>query len=215
MQKSFVTSEKIGKLTGVVHGFGFAGRSIEELTIEHDPLIHNTHQIHGNDVHVLRDNAVSQTLNGDAFISSCSNIACFVRTADCVPILIADPVNRAVAAVHAGWRGTALNIVSAATRKMTQEFGTKPEDLIAAIGPAICGECYEVGPEVLDALGASERTKNTVDLKEINREHLINCGVIPGNIDLLNTCTACSGGDFASYRRDKNKVRQVNFIFLS
>ena len=104
-------------------------------------------QIH-SDVVQLFNAPPSVSCRGDASTTNCPGLLLAVQTADCVPILLADPKNRAVAAVHAGWRGTLQRIVAKAIGKMQMQFGTKPAHLLAAIGPSIGGCCYEVGTEV-------------------------------------------------------------------
>jgi polyphenol oxidase len=93
----------------------------------------------------------SEACNGDASITATANLLLGIQTADCVPILLVDPKNRAVAAVHAGWRGTLQRIVEKTIGRMVMQFGTRPGNLLAAIGPAIGGCCYEVGTEVAAA----------------------------------------------------------------
>ena len=104
-------------------------------------------QIH-SDVVRLFDATPAEPCGGDASTTNRAGLLLAVQTADCVPILLVDPKKRAVAAVHAGWRGTLARIVVKAIGKMQMQFGTKPADLLAAIGPAIGGCCYEVGTEV-------------------------------------------------------------------
>jgi polyphenol oxidase len=104
-------------------------------------------QFHSDVVHLI-DAAPSEPCRGDASATNCPGLLLGVQTADCVPILLVDPKKRAVAAVHAGWRGTLQRIVAKAVGKMQMEFGTKSVDLLAALGPAIGGCCYEVGTEV-------------------------------------------------------------------
>ena len=104
-------------------------------------------QIH-SDVVRLFEAAAAEPCRGDASITDKPGLLLGVQTADCVPILLADPKQRAVAAVHAGWRGTLARIVEKTLGQMQMRFGTKPADLLAAIGPAIGGCCYEVGTEV-------------------------------------------------------------------
>jgi YfiH family protein len=89
-----------------------------------------------------------QAPRGDGMISNDSGLLLSVQTADCIPILLADRKQRAVAAIHAGWRGTLQRIAMKALGRMRMEFGTKPQDVVAAIGPGIGACCYEVGPEV-------------------------------------------------------------------
>jgi hypothetical protein len=110
-------------------------------------------QIHSDVVHVF-ETAPAAPCRGDASITRASGLLLAVQTADCVPILLADPVRRVVAAVHAGWRGTLRRIVMKTIGRMQMTFGTRPGDLVAALGPAIGGCCYEVGTEVAQAYSA-------------------------------------------------------------
>jgi YfiH family protein len=104
-------------------------------------------QIHSDVVHLF-EAAPSAPCRGDASATNRSGLLLGVQTADCVPILLVDPNKRAVAAIHAGWRGTLRRIVTKAIGKMHMQFGTRPADLLAAVGPSIGGCCYEVGTEV-------------------------------------------------------------------
>jgi purine-nucleoside/S-methyl-5'-thioadenosine phosphorylase / adenosine deaminase len=124
-----------------------------------------------------------------------------VKTADCTPILLVDAANRTVAAVHAGWRGTVRQVARQAADAMRRHFDTRVQNLHAAIGPAIGGCCYEVGPEVAAEFGHSGRTR--IDLAAINREQLIAAGVPEDQIYLAGLCTLCRKDDFWSYRREK------------
>ena len=134
-------------------------------------------------------------------------LACFF--ADCTPILLFDPVHSAIAAVHSGWRGTAMGIVKKAVEAMCREYGSVPSDIRAAIGPCISKCCFEVGAEVpqamLDAFGADARAaiephgeKFHVDLKEINRLWLQKAGV--ETVDISPDCTRCQPVRFWSHR---------------
>jgi len=104
-------------------------------------------QIHSDVIHLF-DTPPAETCQGDASATNRPDLLLSVQTADCVPILLVDPKKRAVAAVHAGWRGTLQRIVVKAIGHMQMQFKTKPADLLAAIGPSIGGCCYEVGTEV-------------------------------------------------------------------
>jgi len=101
-----------------------------------------------SDVVRLFDSAPADACRGDASVTNCVGLLLGVQTADCVPILLVDPRRRAIAAVHAGWRGTLQRIVTKVIGKMQMQFGTEPADLLAAVGPAIGGCCYEVGTEI-------------------------------------------------------------------
>jgi polyphenol oxidase len=160
-------------------------------------------QIHSNVVAVAAKGG-APPCEGDALVTAEPGVFAGIRTADCVPILLADPVRRAVAAVHAGWRGTAANIAGEAVRKLRDEFGTESKDVIAAIGPCIAECCFEVGPEVAAQFhehfpGATNR----VDLVEVNRRQLVEAGVSSGNIDISGLCTVCDPAEFHSWRRDR------------
>lgn len=198
---------------GVDHGFGVRGVEPPGL-----PL---TRQMHGNRVHRLPV-AQNAPLEGDAFITDQSHIVCSVRTADCVPLLIADPVKKAVGAVHAGWRGSQLNIAATTIAAMNEHFGSAPSDLMVAIGPRICLKCYDVGKEVADQFHAyaplgvqSLGDRWHLDLGDINRQQCLAAGVISDHIDVLPLCTKCRPDLFASYRREKSEDRQTSFITLT
>lgn len=174
-----------------------------------------SHQVHSN--FVRRADAgeglfAPDRPNADGLVSDRENLALFVFSADCVPILLADTATGAVAAVHAGWRGTALGILGEAVRRMAEEYGTNPADIVAAIGPHISQDRFETGGEVYDAMRAhfGEKTdEHTIkrgekffpDLGLLNREELIRAGVCLENIDLDTHCTMCEPEYFWSHRR--------------
>jgi len=118
------------------------------------------HQIHSDVVHIVSD-APPEPLHGDAVMTRAPGLLLAVQTADCVPILLADTKHRAVAAVHAGWRGTLARIAAKTIGRMRAELGTRPEDVVAVLGPAIGRCCYEVGPEV--ALAFSGQFANAAE----------------------------------------------------
>lgn len=148
---------------------------------------------------------------GDALVTRCPGLAVSVRTADCFPILLADLEHRAVAAVHAGWRGTADEIVCRTLDTMRAEFDTSPDQMVAAIGPGIGECCYQVGEEVARRFGLNHAGR--IDLAAANRAQLISAGVPPDQIDTLGLCTFCDPARFDSYRRDKEQAgRMVSYI---
>jgi YfiH family protein len=168
-------------------------------------------QIHSNVVLLADEPGVVG--EGDALITSRPGLAVSVRTADCYPILLADVRNRAIAAIHAGWRGTSAQIVIRTLQKMNLEFGTEPGDVSAAIGPGIGVCCYEVGEDVARQFGFAQRTH--LDLMSENRKQLEQAGVSPQNIQALDVCTFCDAERFFSYRREKEKAgRMTSFIML-
>ncbi|MDZ4797798.1 MAG: peptidoglycan editing factor PgeF [Bryobacteraceae bacterium] len=130
-----------------------------------------------------------------------------IRTADCVSILIADPMTRCIGAFHAGWRGTVGNIASAGVAEMARLCGTRPQDLVAAIGPAIGLCCFEVGPEVAAEFALlfpeTADVPAHLDLPEANRRQLLAAGLRNEAIDVFGACTKCGPLEFESWRRDR------------
>jgi len=155
---------------------------------------------------------------GDALVSREPGTTIAVRTADCVPILLLDPVTQAVAAVHAGWRGTAASIATATVARLSAEFGSKPENLQAAIGPSIRACCYEVSSEVAAQFSATcvhnfPGRPPHVDLAQANCEQLKAAGLSNDSIFDSHLCTFCLAEEFFSYRREPaNPGRMLSFI---
>jgi len=146
----FLTVPRFVAVPGLVHGFGDAHWSESDFLAFAAakgmvPVI--MRQVHSDLVHRL-DAAPATKPEGDALMTSVPGLLLVVRTADCLPVLLVDEENRAVAAVHCGWRGTEKRIVEKAVRAMGEAYGSKPETLLAALGPCIGAACYEVGPEV-------------------------------------------------------------------
>jgi len=158
------------------------------------------------------------------------DVAIAVRAADCVPLLMADRARGAVAAVHAGWRGTVARVAVAAVDALGREFGTRPQDLIVAIGPNIGGCCYEVGSELVDAFaaagherylidrwflspppsrGSSVRSALTLDVARANTDQLILAGVPEEQIFVSGLCTAMHLDVLTSYRKEKEKAGRI------
>lgn len=142
----------------------------------------------------------------DALITNVPGVYLCVTVADCVPILLYDPEHRAVAAVHAGWRGSAAGILSLALKLMRSAFGTWPGELRAYVGPAAGGCCYEVGPEVARSFPARYVTdyqaSRRLDLKAFNADTLREAGLDPSHIEVSPLCTITESHLFHSYRRD-------------
>jgi YfiH family protein len=214
-----VKSKMLSEIGWIEHGFGVGAGDVRDL-VDPSAKSFNTKQVHGSAVHVLEDETNDRVLNGDAFVTSKPGLVCHVRTADCVPILIADTKNKMVGAIHAGWEGTAHDVVGHAIKKMRDRFGADPKECIAAIGPCICGCCYEVGEEVVREIGSLNLKcewkidASHIDLGQANRELMERAGLISCNIDRLSSCTSCDPR-FASWRRDGTDGRQVSYILIN
>jgi polyphenol oxidase len=195
------------------HGFG-TRRSGSWPDIGHLASSHlaTAKQIHSDRVLVVETPGPQG--DGDALVSNRPGIGLAIRTADCLPILIADPRTHTVAAVHAGWRGVVSDIVSKTVHRMCKDFDSKPADLIVAIGTGIGACCFEVGPEVavqfapyfpeLDLTGRAR-----IDLVETTCRQLGRNGVSPGHISSSALCSYCSPELFESYRRDREAAGRM------
>lgn len=186
-------------------------------------------QVHGREVVTVRGEVPRERPEADALVSRSPDVALVVRAADCVPLLIADRQTRAVAAVHAGWRGTAARVAVAAVESLTREFGSRPEDLIVAIGPAIGPCCYEVGPDLVDAFAAAgherylidrwfltpREKKMRLDVPGANRDQLVLAGVREENIHVSGLCTAMHLDLLTSYRVEKEKAGRIAGVIRS
>lgn len=173
-------------------------------------------QVHGDGVRVIDSDAdlVDGEAKYDGLVSQLRNVLVGVKTADCVPILIGDPLTRSFAAVHAGWRGTVKSIVVRAVESMQENFGSEPKDMIAAIGPAAGCKNYEIGEDVIDAFGSAFSTAEKyfsptskghalIDLHLANKDQLLSCGVPLSNVYTAPFCTMARLDLFFSYRVEK------------
>lgn len=142
-------------------------------------------------------------LEGDGAVTDLRGVMLGVQTADCVPVLIADVNQRVVAAIHAGWRGTVARIVEQGAATMREQYGSRPGDMVAAVGPSIGACCYAVGDEVRSGFGAqfgyadslfrtTEGGQMHLDLWEANRRQLLDAGVPGERITVMGECTACA-----------------------
>jgi YfiH family protein len=175
-----------------------------------DAELCHVHQVHGCAVVTMRTGESFDTSRkADAIVGSDPARVLSVRVADCVPVLLAGDDGRTVAAVHAGWRGVIAGVVPAALGQMGADAG----GMVAAIGPCIGADAFEVGSEVLDefttAFGGVAPVrrrgggKGTVDLREAVRMQLVNAGVGAARIDVSDRCTYRDADEFFSHRRDR------------
>lgn len=164
----------------------------------------------------------SRIPNTDALVTNCPGIPLMVLTADCVPVLLYDPITHSAAAIHAGWRGTANGIVPLTVKKMIDEFGTNPHNLLAAIGPCIGPCCFEVGEDVAEHFNCWPETvvrrlgwpRPHVDLVLANTIQLEQAGVLCANIETSDECTKCGQSALFSHRRNQTLGRIGTGIVL-
>ncbi len=148
----------------------------------------------------------------DGHLTDLPGVLLGVATADCVPVFLVDPGRRVVGAVHAGWRGVAAGVFERALSIAAGRFGSRAADLHVHLGPAICGACYEVGPEVFEALGQSVPGGPTpIDLRAVLRERAVRSGIDPDRVSISGHCTRCTGSGLFSHRGG-DRHRQIGFI---
>jgi polyphenol oxidase len=202
-------------------------RWVEAVSGNRATPLRTVRQIHSNRSLVTpRDWAATESGSvpeADGIMTNERGFLIGVQTADCIPVLVADPANRAVAAFHAGWRGTVARIVELGVAKMRAEFGSDPADLVAAIGPGIGACCYTVGAEVLEkfsadfsycdelfrAGGDGLRPDLSLDLTEANRRQLMAAGIPASSIAVVGGCTSCQPGLFYSHRASRGHAGRM------
>jgi hypothetical protein len=194
-----IYSSLLSEIDWLQHGFGTRTAPLSQDGMASLKQIHSAR--------VLAAKTTGLAGEGDALVTNRAGVPVSVRTADCYPILLADMESRAVAAVHAGWRGTSAGIVIEALREMQSD----PKNIRAAIGPGIGKCCYSVGSEVAQLFG--HREASCIDLAAANRRQLLSAGVRPELIDVLAQCTLCDAVRFHSFRRDKERAgRMISYI---
>lgn len=175
-------------------------------------------QVHSNSALIVLG-AGGSIGTGDALVTDRPGVLLGIRTADCLPILVVEESRRVVAAIHAGWRGTASGIAGRTIERISTDFHGDPASMRAAIGPGIGGCCYEVGAEVARQFrdcfpeGVNLDRGAMLDLVEANRRQLAAAGVPPTRICAGALCTCCNPSEFYSHRREpKNPGRMLSVV---
>ena len=234
----FTTTREGGESRDNYHSFnlGFHSGDIPERVSRNRMVLNNALEINHNQVIFPKQthSATIKTIRAeflnieenerklflsetDALITNCKGICIGIKTADCVPVLLFDQKRKVIAAIHAGWRGTAQCITSLAIKRMIAEFNSDPEDIIAGIGPSISPEVYEVGPEVwsqFDPLyyqsnGLDSMDKRLLNLWKANSDQLIQAGIPAEQLELAGACTYSNKEAFFSARRDGIKTGRM------
>jgi YfiH family protein len=174
-------------------------------------------QVHGA---VVEEAPWDARPSADAAVAVAPGFLLGIQTADCLPVLLVDPRRRAVAAAHAGWRGTAAGVASRAVEALAAR-GSRPDDLFAALGPAVGACCYEVGEELREAFGPSgaaffrpgPRGRPHLDVRAANVRQLLDAGLRADAIHHVSDCTRCRADLYHSYRRDGRAAgRMISFV---
>jgi len=231
MPESSVTVPALSVLPRLVHGFGrrapgpspetreaTAGRVAAELDGSGRLLL--LRQVHGA---VVAPAPWSGTPEADAAVAAQPALVLGIQTADCLPVLLVDPQRRLVAAAHAGWRGTAAGVTRQIVRELVAR-GSRPGDIVAALGPGIGPCCYEVGEELREAFGPAGAVffrpgspgKPRLDLRAANVHQLLEAGLAAEAIHHLADCTHCHPDLYHSYRREGlGSGRMISFVGFS
>lgn len=203
-------------LDNVEHFFTTRGYSIEELNLNNP--IHPT-QTHTSNVELAKSGKTDYP-DTDGLILTNTEQTLYLNFADCTPLIFYDSINNIGAVSHAGWRGTAGMIGVKTVKKMIEEFGSKPQDIKCAIGPAIGLCCYNVGEDVYRQLMSTVKNSEHlfeirngeifVDLKAINKRQLEEAGI--AEIDVCSYCTVCNNDLFYSYRKENGTKHRHNAV---
>ncbi len=175
------------------------------------------HQVHGATVRYHRRGAAGLHIVEpcDGHATADSDVLLAVSLADCVPVSLVDPGRRAVALVHAGWRGAAAGVLERGVQVLAERAGSRPSDLLVHLGPAICGTCYEVGAEVFEALGLEDPgAPASLDLRDALARRAVAMGVRSDNVSVSGLCTRCGEGDLFSHRAGDGG-RQVGYLGIA
>lgn len=190
----------------------------------HIAIPHRCIQVHGIEALICQGKGHQHASQADILLTQSPQTALAVRTADCLPILLVDTQTGVSAAVHAGWRGTAQKIAQHAIKHM-QAWGSKPENILASLGPCIGACCFEVSLETAAQLANThsdaihhlhiQGQKSYPDLQAINQLQLMDCGLPATNIETIAQCTHCQENDFFSWRRNREKSGRMLAILQS
>jgi len=189
------------------------------LNIMNCKALISVNQIH-SDIIVVLDSYknIDFKLNGDAIITNLTDIILLIKTADCQPVMLYDPVCSIIANIHSGWKGSILNIIGKTVDKMQKIYSSKPENIYAGIGPSLgpcCAEFINYKKEIPKEFWKYKLPNNYFNFWEISFDQLCLSGVKPENIMISNICTACNTKDFYSYRKEKKTGRFASAILIN
>lgn len=197
------------------HVFANRKKAQEILNI---PKLIASYQVHGADVHEACPEDSSETMKCDAFMTIHRNLGLMVKHADCQGTLIYDPVCKAIATVHSGWRGSIQNIYQKTIDSLQKRYGSHPKDLLVCIGPSLgpqSAEFIHYKKELPEPFWEYRVNENHFDFWEISKHQLIDCGVLPDHIEIAGIDTKTEPEDCFSYRRDKNTGHHGSIIALT
>jgi YfiH family protein len=227
--KDYLTIPQLDIIPGLIHGFGT--RRLHEEAFQGNSRLGRFRRVYLRQVHsdlvVFIKSPPPEASAGDAMLTEQPGILLVIKTADCLPVLLAERNGKAVAAAHCGWRGTQKRLIQKTVEAMRGRLGCRVRDLVIGLGPCIGRSCYEVGEDVYSAFSReglresvfqrhpSRKDKFVLDLKEANRNQLLERGIPKENIFSIDLCTHCEKSLW-SYRRDRKMTgRLANFVGLA
>lgn len=183
-----------------------------------------TQQTHTTNVAVVKaEDKGKRFVETDGMVTDVPGICLVTFYADCVPLYFVDPVKKVIGLSHSGWRGTVGKMGKVTVEKMTEEYGCNPEDILAAIGPSICQDCYEVSEDVIERFKENfdeilwsklfykkENGKYQLDLWEANHQIFLEAGILEEHLAVTNVCTHCNPEVLFSHRTTGNKRGNVS-----
>lgn len=223
-----MTIPQLQRVPHLCHGFGDASwgeKDLRRLAARMGFKAIFLNQVHSDVVHFI-DEAPKQRLRGDAAVTRLPGLLLVIKTADCLPVVLVEEKKRLIAAVHCGWKGTSQRVLEKVVLGMKERYGARAEAVLAAFGPCILEDCYEVGSDVRRAFGdsgfpdslfrpVSGSSKYLFDLRSANRLQLLRLGVKAKKIFSTDICTHCDP-HYPSFRRDGDECgRMVAFIGLA
>jgi len=173
--------------------------------------------VHSSNVERVDDNSLDLISQTDSLTTNKENLFLSTTIADCLPVFIFEKEKKAVALIHAGWRGLEKEIIKKTIKKIEKEFSAKPQNLLVAIGPSICQKHFEVKQDVFkkfkkyNSLILTKKGKHFLDLRKVAAQQLLMSNVQKNNIEISGECTFCSD-EYFSYRRDKPKKIEAQIV---
>jgi len=215
-----ITSQKLKSFANISHGF--STKDNHDLSNIKKSEIRSARQVHGTKIAIIHKHVNKNLPDADGLVTKLKNLSLAVKTADCVPLLFYDPVNKIIGVAHSGWKGTLGNITKETIEAM-KILGAREKNLLVVLGPHIKKCCYNIDKE-REILFRNNFPSNTslisyrngmayLNLSQAITYQLKNEGISQNNIEIIPLCTAGRPDLFFSYRRDKNNAgRMINFI---
>lgn len=186
--------------------------------------INTLKQVHSNKVVLLANPVGLETVEADALVTSVKDVLIGVRVADCLPLLIYDPIDGRIAAIHAGWRGMVSGVIENSLNAM-KEQGSLFKNCLVSLGPCICEKCFEVGPEVVaqfqnkfsdlsQIIQAGKKDRSFINLKQAAKMILFSNGIPEAQMEINSWCTHCENDLWPSFRAGDAKLRTLAYLAL-